>query len=299
MKIVLQQVLILYIFLLVGWFLGKRNKEQAARTGILSYLLVNFFLPCKIIHTFSEQFTIPYLKEQYVNILIATGLMLVLHLLSLLVSKWFTKDAYQRKVYQYSLVVSNYAYMGYGLVEGIFGSAGLMDFIVFCIPMSLYIYVYGYALLTGGGFSWKKLCNPLMISIVICIVFGLTGITLPGPITKVMSGASACLSPISMILTGMTLSTLTVKDLIKDKASYIFVLMRLLALPALVALCCKLFGMSGLANTAVVYAALPSGMNVVVFPKLVGEDATCGAKLVFLSNLFSCITIPICMALFL
>ena len=299
MKIIVQQVLILYIFLVCGWLLGKKDKEQASRKSVLSFLLVNFFLPCKIIQTFSEKFSVSYLKANGDNILIALGFVIGMHFISLVITRWFTKEQYAKKVFQYSFVISNYAYMGYGLIEGIYGSDVLMDFIVFCIPFSIYIYTIGYAMLTGKERSFKNLCNPLMISIVIGIVLGLLEVKFPVVINNVMSGAASCLSPVSMILTGMTLSTLQIKDLIKDKASYIFVLLRLLALPALVALVCKLLGAEDVMRLAVIYAALPGGMNVVVFANLVGEDTKPGARLVFLSNLFSCITIPICIALLL
>lgn len=114
-----------------------------------------------------------------------------------------------------------------------------------------------------------------------------------------MTSASACMSPVSMILTGMTLATLKIKDLLRDKMSYVFVLLRLTALPAIVALLCKLLGLTDLMPIAVIYATLPGGLNVVVFANLVGEDAKPGARLVFLSNIFSCITIPLCLWLYL
>lgn len=297
--IVIQQVLVLYIFLVCGWALGKKNKEQTAHKGLLSYLLVNFFLPCKIIHTFSEQFTISYLRTHMNSIVVALGFMLSLHFLSLVITRWFTNNQYEQKVYQYSLVVSNYAYMGYGLIEGIYGSELLMDFIVFCIPFTIYIYTHGYTMLTGGEKSLKKLCNPLMISILIGMTCGLTEVSFPVAVANVMTGAAACMSPISMVLTGMTLATLNIKELAKDTSSYIFVLLRLLALPAIVALFCRLLGATDIMRLAVIYAALPGGLNVVVFANLVGEDTKPGARLVLLSTIFSCITIPICIALFL
>ena len=48
MRIVLEQLFVLYVFLCLGWFLGTRKKGLAAQTGVLSFLLVNLFLPAKV-----------------------------------------------------------------------------------------------------------------------------------------------------------------------------------------------------------------------------------------------------------
>ena len=43
---------------------------------------------------------------------------------------------------------------------------------------------------------------------------------------------------------------------------------------------------------AVLMACMPCGLNTVVFPRMIGQDCRLGAKLILLSCILSCITIP-------
>ena len=54
MTIILQQLIYLYAFLFLGWLFGKLKKDLTSHTGLLSFLLVNLFLPAKVFGTFQK-----------------------------------------------------------------------------------------------------------------------------------------------------------------------------------------------------------------------------------------------------
>ena len=64
MLLVFEQLFILYIFLMAGWVIGKLKKDKASHSDILSVLLVNLLLPCKVFNTFSKNFTVAYFREK-------------------------------------------------------------------------------------------------------------------------------------------------------------------------------------------------------------------------------------------
>ena len=298
MLTVLKQLFVLYTFLALGFFFGRWKREQTAHTGLLSFLLVNLFLPAKVFGTFSKNFTVDYIRYNYVTILVSVALLLGLALLSLPLSKLLSKTPYERNVYRYSLTISNYAYMGYVLAEELFGEQGLTDLILFCIPFAIYTYTFGYAMLTGKGTSIRRVINPMTVAILCGMAVGLTGLSIPTLLTQVLTSASACVGPLSMLLTGMTLSTFALRELVTDKTAYIFSALRLLILPLCVLGVCSLAELTGLIPdsvlpSAVMMACMPCGLNTIVFPKLVGEDCKIGARLALLTHLFSCLTIPI------
>ena len=297
MLIILEKLSLLYIFLLLGFFFGKWKKEQNNHTGILSFLLVNLFLPAKVFNTFSKNFTVSYITENGKTILVSVTLLLLLVGFSLLVAKLLTKDKYQQKIYRYSLTLANYAYMGYALCESIFGETGLTDLILFCIPFAIYTYTFGYAMLTGQGSTLKKLFNPMTAAIILGIVVGLSGINIPEILTSVLSASSACVAPLSMLLTGLTLSAFTLRSLVADAKAYILVAIRLIVVPGLVYGACKLFSLDYVIMPAVMMSCMPCGLNTIVFPKLINEDCKPGAKLAMLSHLFSVATIPFWLSL--
>lgn len=303
MLTVLKQLFVLYAFLAIGFFFGRWKREQANHTGLLSFLLVHLFLPAKVFGTFSKNFTVNYIRYNYVTILVSLLLLLTLALLSIPLSRLLSKRPFERNVYRYSLTISNYAYMGYVLAEELFGQQGLTDLILFCIPFAIYTYTFGYAMLTGKGTSIRRIINPMTVAILCGMAVGLTGLSVPTLISQVLTSASACVGPLSMILTGMTLSTFALRELVSDGKAYLFSALRLLILPLAVLGFCKLFELTGLVPatllpSAVMMACMPCGLNTIVFPKLVGEDCRVGARLALLTHLFSCLTIPIWLSVF-
>ncbi len=287
MQLILQQLLILYIFILAGYLIGKKFKGKAAHSDILSVLLVNLLLPCKVFRSFADNFTVPYLKQKYHFLLASVTLLLLLVIGAFFFSKLLTKQSYERRVYRYSLVITNYAYLGYVLIEAVFGERMLADFIFFAIPFIFYTYTFGYALLTGGDNPWKRLLNPMTISILLGAIAGLTGLTLPNVLDSVISMASSCVGPLSMLLTGLTLSTFSLKGMVCEKRAYLFSAIRLVAVPLIVYGICRLLHLDSILPMMVMITCMPCGLNTIVFPKLVGEDCRLGAGLALISHIFA------------
>ena len=74
-------------------------------------------------------------------------------LMASVVSKWFCKEGFERSIYHYSLAIPNFGYMGYALAESLFGSEGLLNVMMFGLPMSLYVYSAAFCMLTKQKFS--------------------------------------------------------------------------------------------------------------------------------------------------
>lgn len=292
MQIIFKQLSILYIFLLVGWLVGKFKKDKAPHSDIISVLLVNVFLPCKVFGTFANNVTVSYLADHSKLLLSSVVLLAILSVIAHFVPKLLTKNNYERKVYAYSITIANYAYLGYALIESVFGVSVSTEFMLFVIPFSFYTYTVGYAMLTGGKSPLKRLLNPSTVAIVIGLLFGLLEWKLPDMLTTVVSSASACVGPLSMLLTGITLSTFALKDLLSNKMAYIFSALRLVVIPAVAYFICRVARLDWLAPMVLIVTCMPCGLNTIVFPKLIGEDCKQGARLALLTHVFSLITLP-------
>lgn len=297
MEALINQLLVLYIFIGLGWFLGLIKKDLSGKSSILSYLLVNLFFPCKIFLNFAGNFTTEYLQSNYSTVFISVGILLVLVALGHMIPRMLTKDPYERKVYNYSTSISNYAYVGYPLVASVLGAAGQNNIMVFCIPFSLYCYTFGVAMLMNRDSSIKSLVNTITVSMALGIVWGLLKLPLPGVVRTVMNTASSCVGPISMVLVGLALSTFTIRQLLPNFSVILFCAIRLMGIPFVVFGICK--GLSffmtlpdAVYPSAVLMACMPCGLNTVVFPRMLGKDCSLGAKLILLSSILTCVTIP-------
>lgn len=295
---VFEQVLILFSFVAIGYILSKTGKANAAHSKILSSVLVNVILPCSILKSFSESFTTEYLTENYVMVTFSLLVLIALGVMAFFGAKLFSKNKYAQKIYEYSLVIPNMSYMGYPLAEAMYGAAGLMDLMMFSIPVNLYIYVYGYPVLTKTKIGLKELLNPVIVTMILGMVLGLSGFRMPELVSDILGKGSACMGPISMLLTGIVISEYNLKEILGDVRIYIMTALRLVVIPVILGMVLGLLADKGIVRMAVLLYALPCGLNTVVFPKLVNENCKIGAGLALVSHLATCLTIPFVFWLF-
>jgi predicted permease len=78
MNALFEQLFVLYLFIFLGWGLGKRKKDAAEKSNVLSYLLVNLLFPCKIFLNYANHFTVSYIRQNYITLFVSTGILLVL-----------------------------------------------------------------------------------------------------------------------------------------------------------------------------------------------------------------------------
>lgn len=298
MLIILEQVFILFVFAAAGYVLCKSGVVNSGHSQILSKLLVYVFLPCNIFKTFASNFTYDYLSRHYKLVLWSSVVIVVLGIVMHFLAKLFAKEKYERSVYEYSLIIPNYGYMGYALAEGLLGESGLMNLMMFAIPVSCYVYTIGFAMLTKRPLSLKKLLNPVMVTMLVGIAAGLLQIQVPAVVSNVLNKSSACMAPVSMLLAGIVISEFKLKKLVCSMKYFVVVLFRLLFIPLLLGWLLSFFGNKDVTQAAILLYAMPCGLNTIVFPKMVDENCEIGAGLAFISNILACVTIPIVFMVF-
>ncbi len=293
------QVVKLLFFALIGYVLAKSKIIKSENAGILSKLLVWVFLPCNIFKTFAKNCTITYISENYLLIITSFATIATLAVVMYFVSKLMTKDKYGRRVYEYSLVIPNNGYMGYPMSETLFGGTGLTNAMLFSLPFSLYIYTYGFCILTKRSLSLKKLLNPVVISMALGIAVGLISIPIHDTVYSVFDSLSACMAPVSMLLAGIVISDFDLKSLLTNGGAYATACLRLIVIPFTVGGILKLVSApSEILATAVLLFSMPCGLNTIVFPKSIDEDCRPGASIALVSSVLSCLTVPLILFIF-
>ncbi len=298
MTVIFEQVFILLVFGAVGYGLAKADIIKADHSKMLSGLLVYVFSSCNTFRTFATNFNVEYLKSNYLLILVSIIILVVLSLIAHFASKLFSEKKYTRYVYEYSMIIPNFGYMGYALAESLLGAMGLLSVMVFSIPMSIYIYLIAFCILAKRPFSPKGLLNVMTITMILGMIAGLFEIKMPALVNSILDTSRACMAPTSMILAGVVISKFRIKEILSNVRVYIITVLRLIVIPVFVGLALSMFFPLSIVQPAVIFLAMPCGLNTVVFPDLVGEDCRVGAGLALVSSLLSCITIPIVLSLF-
>ena len=300
----LNQMLVLFLFIALGYFLNLKGILPLNTSLAISRLETNVLLPCLVFVTFYKYCTIEYLSLKWVYIAYGGALTVVFVIVGLVLSRIFAKENYLQKIYAYSFTVANISFMGNAVVLGTFGDEVLFDYMFFTLPLQLYIYSYGIASLkpqnAANKFSLKSFINPMFISMAIGILSGVLEIPVPSFLLTAVSSAGACMSPLAMILTGFIIGNYSLKKLASEKKVYIASVLRLIVLPLIYVLILKLLNTdSDIIKVVLCATAMPLGLNTVVFPAAYGGDTTAGASMALISHLMSVITIPIMFALIL
>ena len=297
MLVVLEQVVVLLLFCAIGFLLAKMNILKSNEANILSSMLVYIFMPATCFTTCATNCTVEYITQKYPLILVSTGLLVLLILLGKLTARFMGKPSYLRDIYEYSIVIPNTAYIGYPLVLSLYGSSGLLDMLIFGLPLILYCYTTGYNILTDRRrekFSLKKVLTPVTVAMLLGCIVGLTGLKVPSVIAQVVDKSAACLAPLGTFLMGISISEFSLKQMLDDKRIYLVTVFRLVLIPLAVFAILKLGRWEFAMMPAICSHAMPCGINSIIFPRLIGQDCRYGAGLVLLSTVVAVITVPLC-----
>lgn len=291
----INQVLIMFAFMLIGYILRKSGKLPDNASKVLSTVLVYVCMPAISFSTCAENLTVNNILSQGKIIFLGTIVLAIGYLVAFLLAKVFAKDAFEKRIYTYSFTIPNITYMGLPIVGAVFGSQILFKMMMFIIPMYVFIYTKGITMLSKVNRKGIKsvLLQPIILAMIAGAIIGLTGFKLPKLINNITSTASGCMAPIAMMLTGCVIADKSIKELLCDKKAYFASLLRLIVLPLAalgVLLLLKVDG--GIITVATITLAMPLGLNTVVFPEAYGGDGRKGAGLALISHTLAVITIP-------
>ena len=296
----LNQMLYLFLCMLIGWGIHKMKLLPENADTTLSKFLNFVVMPALIINSFYNHCTIANLAANGTAVLYSVIYYGVCALLGWLLGPLFTRQEESVGLYRYSIMITNMGFMGNALILGIYGDAQLFRYLVFSLPGTILVYSIGVVWLTGGKkkFSLKSFLNPMFGFLLLGILLGLVHPPLPSFVTSTISALSGCFSPLAMVVTGFVIAKFRIPDLLKVKPVYALTLLRTILLPILFFFIFKAVGTPADILTLIVFsAAMPLGLNTIIFPAAYGGDLTTGASMAVISNIVGLISVPLILSL--
>ena len=294
-----------YLFLLIGagFAVMKICKLPSMATTVLSKLVSTLFMPALILTNFMENFTVQRLSSAWQYALAGVIVVALSIALAKLISYLSAKDDYRRKIHTYCLAFSNFGFMGTAVVSTLMPDL-FMSYLILCTPLWIVNYSWAVPALLmpsekTNGFRFKNLINPLFIAMIIGIIIGMTRLPIPAFLDVSIDALSKCMSPSTMLLTGMCVAKIDIKRVLKIKSIYILTLIRLLAIPSifLIVLLIHKFDY-GVSLCVLAVLSMPLGLNSVVIPEAHGQDTSEASGMAIVSHLASALTIPLMITLF-
>lgn len=301
-KATLECMAFLFSLIVIGYILVKCKALPEEASIPLSKLENFLFIPALVMGAFMNNFTTQTLGKMGIAFLAGVAFLLISIPIAIIFSKILTKDASIRKIYTYSLSISNFGFMGNAVVSAVFPEY-FAEYVMFTLPLWIGINVWGAPILLterkeGEKFGVKQLIksliNPLTISMVVGMALGLSGLKFPSFFNKLVTDLGNCMSPIAMLLTGMTVAKVSLAGIFKDLRIYLVSAIKLLLFPALALLVIFVFKIpSTLAVLIASASAMPLGLNIVVIPRAQGRDVSFSSGLILVSHILSVLTIPL------
>ena len=302
----LNQTAILLFFIVAGYILSKWKFVPDNAQATLSKLENNLLVPALVMGTFISKFTVETISVAWKLLLGSLALAIVAIVISLLCVRLFSKDGYERNIYAYGLCFSNFGFMGNAVVGALFPDI-FLEYLIFTLPLWTLIYLFGVPTLLIGSATekltlaqrLKNFVNPMCISMILGMVIGLVNIPIPGFIQSAINSAGNCMSPVAMLLTGMSIAQFDLKKILTLKGVYVSAVLRLVVYPlAFLGIIALVPIPHTFAICALSSLAMPTGLTSIIVPAAYGKDTRIASGMALVSHVLSCITIPVIFMLF-
>lgn len=297
-KLVLENMLnmqmMMFLLVAIGFYIRRKGIVNAEGRMNMIDLCLNITLPFNVLYSF--------LRKWDWNLFIACGVILLLSVGFNVISVCFSavlykkKEEKQQKSLKYGTIISNSGFLGNPMVEGIYGSEGLLYAALFMLPVRIVMWTVGIAVFLKGRKDklWKNvLTHPCIVAIYAGVVIMVCGIQFPTFVEKTITGISNCNTPLSMMLVGMMLAEVKPKGLI-DKTMVFYTAIRLLIIPAVV------YGITAflsidtmLRGITVIMAGMPAPITTALLSAKYGGDEKYATGMIFLSTIVSLVTLPL------
>ncbi|MCB2309677.1 AEC family transporter [Clostridium tagluense] len=289
------QVMVLFIVMMVGFYAKKKNFFNIIVDKGLSELLLNITLPFMIVTSFNIKYEATMVSNAQ-KILIYSFL---IHIGLIFISKilFFKFPSNKQQVFRFVTIFCNVGFMGYPVLESIYGGVGVFYAAIFNIPFNLLVWTVGVMLYTGEKdfrSMRKAIANPAIIAVFIGIILFVFSIRLPLPIENSLKLVGSTTTPISMIIVGSMLAEMKFKNIFSDISIYYATVVRLLIVPMLIYVVLKFLKVDELLlNICVILQAMPAAVITAIIAEKHGGDSLLASQCVFITTMVSVITIPI------
>lgn len=299
--VVFQTMLKLFLLLVLGFVLFKCHIFDEYTNKKISALIVNVASPMLIISSIAG---VEGSNKSIVFLMIGAGILMYIGFIILgkIINRIFPFPKKDWPVYECMVVFANTGFMGYPVLLDVFGQEAVFYASLIHMAFNFFVYTYAIVCLTKGDDSefklnFKQLLTPGIILIFVGIFIYLFDIQLPSVLMDTINSVGSLTAPLSMMMIGSSLAVYPIKDSFTDWRSYVFAFVRLMIVPFVTMIMCRLLHIDAYyANITIITNAMPVGSMVLMLATQYNANVKIVTRNIIVSTLLSVITIPIVVA---
>lgn len=299
--VVFQTMLKLFLLLVLGFVLFKCHIFDEYTNKKISALIVNVASPMLIISSIAG---VEGNDKSIVFLMIGAGILMYIGFIILgkIINRIFPFPKKDWPVYECMVVFANTGFMGYPVLLDVFGQEAVFYASLIHMAFNFFVYTYAIMCLTKGDdnefkLNFKQLLTPGIVLIFIGILIYLFDMQLPSVLMDTINSVGSLTAPLSMMMIGSSLAVYPIKDSFTDWRSYVFAFVRLIIVPFVTMIVCRLLHINPYyANITIITNAMPVGSMVLMLATQYNANVKIVTKNIVVSTLLSVITIPIVVA---
>ena len=178
---------------------------------------------------------------------------------------------------------------------------------VFMAVQLIFMWTHGkYIISSGDRIDWRKIVlNINMIAIFIGAVLFLLKIHLPEIVDGTLHAVGSTIGPVSMIVTGMLIAGMNLRDIFTNRRVYVVTFLRLLLVPVLALIILKISGLvtwhpQGEKILLVTFLAVitPSASTITQMCQVYGGNSKYSSAINVMTTLLAIVTMPVMVLLY-
>ena len=299
--VVFQTMLKLFLLLILGFVLFKCHIFDEYTNKKISALIVNVASPMLIISSIAG---VEGSNKSIVFLMIGAGILMYIGFIILgkIINRIFPFPKKDWPVYECMVVFANTGFMGYPVLLDVFGQEAVFYASLIHMAFNFFVYTYAIMCLTKSDDSefklnFKQLLTPGIVLIFIGILIYLFDMQLPSVLMDTINSVGSLTAPLSMMMIGSSLAVYPIKDSFTDWRSYVFAFVRLMIVPFVTMIMCRLLHIDAYyANITIITNAMPVGSMVLMLATQYNANVKIVTRNIVVSTLLSVITIPIVVA---
>ncbi len=292
---IIRQMVVLFLILSVGYGANKLKVMSGVSNSLLTKIVMNITMPCTILSSvMSGELTMTGSEALFFGLMILITFAIAF-ILVIPVPRLLRAPKADAGLYRFLIAFGNVGFMGFPVTQSIFGQESAFYVALFNIPFSILAFSAGIIMIAGreGKIDPKQVINPSMIASIIAIILFALKIKTPAVIAETAGLLSRMTTPTTMLIIGSTLASIPVREVFNQWSLYPVTLIKLFVMPLVTWLILRMFIKDALMlGILVVLAGMPTATSAVMISMEYGGNERLASKGVFITTLFSVVTIP-------
>lgn len=301
--LLIQQICQLFIMIFFGFLLVRKKKLTTQESKVLSILLLYVVSPCAILNSFMIDFT----PDKLMGLGLAFLGAILVHIIFIPLANVIAKVTGFTPIEKATIIYSNSGNLIIPLVGAILGKEWVLYTSGYMVVQTILLWTHAKNLVCNEKtYDLKKIFfNVNILAIVVGICLFVFQIQLPDILVGTMEKVGGMIGPIAMIVIGMLIGAMDLKDIFKEKRTYLITFMRLVVFPLFVIVIFKFTGLTHITSDAnqillitTLAASAPPAAMITQFAQLYNKHPGYASVMNVMGVIFSIVTMPLMVMLY-